>query len=226
MEYVKRELARGLDDWEQRLGTALVKSSPTDLVKAAPRVRRMPSRRRRQGAARAPQGARIGRSALVRDPLQSFPCAGSNLLPQEAVNSRRLPPRDRTIPRTDRSRKSATSPNACSAGTRTRWRGSSASQLASCCATRAATSTSAFRSPTSSTTAISPWSTPRAGSIPSATGASAPMRSGGCARAFCIGCRPGAAPEGGPSRCRCPSRLAGGGAPRRRRARVRPASGR
>jgi hypothetical protein len=37
MEYVKRELARGLEDWEQRLGTALVKSSPTDLVKAASR---------------------------------------------------------------------------------------------------------------------------------------------------------------------------------------------
>jgi MerR family transcriptional regulator, heat shock protein HspR len=35
MEYVKRELARGLDDWEQRLGTALVKSSPADLVRAA-----------------------------------------------------------------------------------------------------------------------------------------------------------------------------------------------
>jgi len=33
MDYVKRELARGLDDWEQRLGTALVKSSPTNLVK-------------------------------------------------------------------------------------------------------------------------------------------------------------------------------------------------
>src|SRR4249919_1358814 len=26
MEYVKRELARGIDDWEQRLSTALVKS--------------------------------------------------------------------------------------------------------------------------------------------------------------------------------------------------------
>src|SRR5919205_484119 len=36
MEYVKRELARGIDDWEQRLSTALVKSSPTDLVRAAP----------------------------------------------------------------------------------------------------------------------------------------------------------------------------------------------
>ncbi|RPJ83905.1 MAG: MerR family transcriptional regulator [Acidobacteria bacterium] len=32
MVYVKHELSRGLDDWEQRLNTALVKSSPTDLV--------------------------------------------------------------------------------------------------------------------------------------------------------------------------------------------------
>jgi MerR family transcriptional regulator/heat shock protein HspR len=37
MEYVKRELARGLDDWEQRLSTALVKASPTDLVKTSSR---------------------------------------------------------------------------------------------------------------------------------------------------------------------------------------------
>jgi MerR family transcriptional regulator/heat shock protein HspR len=36
MEYVKGELARGLGDWEQRLSTALVKSSPTDLVRAQP----------------------------------------------------------------------------------------------------------------------------------------------------------------------------------------------
>jgi hypothetical protein len=33
---VKRELARGIDDWETRLSTALVKSSPTDLVRHAP----------------------------------------------------------------------------------------------------------------------------------------------------------------------------------------------
>ena len=33
MAYVKNELARGLGDWEQRLGTALVRSSPTDLVR-------------------------------------------------------------------------------------------------------------------------------------------------------------------------------------------------
>ena len=36
MEYVKREMARGIDDWEQRLGTALVKSAPTDLVRRTP----------------------------------------------------------------------------------------------------------------------------------------------------------------------------------------------
>ena len=36
MDYVKRELARGIDDLEQRLGTALVKSSPTDLVRRTP----------------------------------------------------------------------------------------------------------------------------------------------------------------------------------------------
>ena len=34
MDYVKRELARGIDDWEQRLSTALVKTSPADLVRA------------------------------------------------------------------------------------------------------------------------------------------------------------------------------------------------
>ena len=33
MVYAKREIARGLGDWEQRLGTALVRSSPTDLVR-------------------------------------------------------------------------------------------------------------------------------------------------------------------------------------------------
>jgi MerR family transcriptional regulator/heat shock protein HspR len=38
MEYVKTELARGLGDWEQRLSTALVKSSPTDLVRATPQA--------------------------------------------------------------------------------------------------------------------------------------------------------------------------------------------
>jgi hypothetical protein len=32
---VKRELSRGIGDWEQRLSTALVKSSPTDLVRSS-----------------------------------------------------------------------------------------------------------------------------------------------------------------------------------------------
>ena len=36
MHYVKQELARGVGDWEQRLGTALVKSNPSDLVRPAP----------------------------------------------------------------------------------------------------------------------------------------------------------------------------------------------
>ena len=45
MEYVKRELARGLGDWEQRLNTALVKSSPTDLVRDARDGRRRHVRR-------------------------------------------------------------------------------------------------------------------------------------------------------------------------------------
>jgi hypothetical protein len=35
MDYVKRELSRGIGDWEQRLSTAMVKSSPADLVRAA-----------------------------------------------------------------------------------------------------------------------------------------------------------------------------------------------
>ena len=46
MAYVKNELARGLGDWEQRLGTALVRSSPTDLVRTdrrAPAGDREPS---------------------------------------------------------------------------------------------------------------------------------------------------------------------------------------
>lgn len=38
MEYVKRELSRGIGDWEQRLSTALVKATPTDLVRANPQT--------------------------------------------------------------------------------------------------------------------------------------------------------------------------------------------
>jgi MerR family transcriptional regulator/heat shock protein HspR len=36
MDYVKQEMARGLGDWEQRLSTALVKASPTELVRMTP----------------------------------------------------------------------------------------------------------------------------------------------------------------------------------------------
>ncbi|MEX2270202.1 MAG: helix-turn-helix transcriptional regulator [Vicinamibacterales bacterium] len=36
MDYVRRELSRGLGDWEQRLNTALVRSRPGDLVKREP----------------------------------------------------------------------------------------------------------------------------------------------------------------------------------------------
>ena len=51
MDYVKRELARGIDDWEQRLSTAMVKSAPTDLVRRAPSPpRRRPRRRKRRRA--------------------------------------------------------------------------------------------------------------------------------------------------------------------------------
>ena len=46
MDYVKRELSRGIGDWEQRLGTALVKSSPTDLVRSSSRRRRAERRNR------------------------------------------------------------------------------------------------------------------------------------------------------------------------------------
>jgi MerR family transcriptional regulator/heat shock protein HspR len=35
MQYVKQELARGLGDWEQRLNTALVPSTPADLIGAS-----------------------------------------------------------------------------------------------------------------------------------------------------------------------------------------------
>src|SRR3990170_3605130 len=48
MQYVKHEMARGLDDWEQRLSTALVKSSPTDLVRSG----QPPSSTSSQGAAK------------------------------------------------------------------------------------------------------------------------------------------------------------------------------
>ena len=71
MEYVKHELARGLDDWEQRLNTALVKSSPADLVRAAPpsRIEAMsfcePRSCRLQLSSLRPLGLRLARSERV-----------------------------------------------------------------------------------------------------------------------------------------------------------------
>lgn len=38
MQYVKREMVKGLGDWEQRLSTAMVKSSPSGLVRADTRL--------------------------------------------------------------------------------------------------------------------------------------------------------------------------------------------
>ena len=38
MGYVKQELTRGLGDWEERLGTALVRSSSSTLVRSEPSV--------------------------------------------------------------------------------------------------------------------------------------------------------------------------------------------
>ena len=57
MDYVKRELARGLGDWEQRLSTALVKSAPADLVRSS----RAPAAEHRR-----PRGAAAGTGAADR----------------------------------------------------------------------------------------------------------------------------------------------------------------
>ena len=62
MAYVKKELARGIDDWEQRLSTALVKSTPTDLVRTAPPASASAPRWRvscRTGACRARGAAAV-----------------------------------------------------------------------------------------------------------------------------------------------------------------------
>jgi len=50
MTYVKREMERGLDDWEERLGTALVKSSPSTLVRATPATTTRPDSRPRKSS--------------------------------------------------------------------------------------------------------------------------------------------------------------------------------
>ena len=42
MAYVKQEMAPGLGDWEERLGTALVKAAPSSLVRATPQIQIAP----------------------------------------------------------------------------------------------------------------------------------------------------------------------------------------
>ena len=47
MAYVKGEMARGLGDWEQRLNTAMVKSSPAPLARASDTAEAPAARRSR-----------------------------------------------------------------------------------------------------------------------------------------------------------------------------------
>jgi len=65
MAYVKQELARGLGDWEQRLGTALVRSSPTDLVRTD-RPGTAAAVDERDGAARGRRSAKRPKAAAGR----------------------------------------------------------------------------------------------------------------------------------------------------------------
>ena len=64
MEYVKRELARGIDDWEQRLSTALVKSTSTDLVRVTPATDA--TRKRRDRAKKSTRAFEKIRAIMVR----------------------------------------------------------------------------------------------------------------------------------------------------------------
>ena len=69
MDYVKRELARGIDDWEQRLSTAMVKSgADRSCVRQRARSddagRRAPQSRRRRSARARAQAGRSRRECL------------------------------------------------------------------------------------------------------------------------------------------------------------------
>jgi MerR family transcriptional regulator, heat shock protein HspR len=68
MQYVKREMVKGLGDWEQRLSTAIVKSSPSGLVRAETRVE---SRTEGKAAAQAERAAagpvQVVRTKATRD---------------------------------------------------------------------------------------------------------------------------------------------------------------
>ena len=146
IDYVKHELSRGIGDWEQRLSTALVKSSPTDLVRA--RHRTTPTetaaeaeRRRRaapQGVAHEVESAMRGGATTKADALQAYLRA----IAQAAAAHRRRGAGawHARIQRT---------------ATRTRSAGSSKATCASSSATPSAIAVSACRSSTSFTKAIS-----------------------------------------------------------------------
>ena len=59
MDYVKRELARGIDDWEQRLSTAMVKSAPTDLVRRTPSPQSTPAQDANEAARPKAQSSKV-----------------------------------------------------------------------------------------------------------------------------------------------------------------------
>ena len=115
MEYVKRELARGIDDWEQRLSTALVKSTSTDLVRANPpadRISRSAKKTRavknvRAIMVRASAGARQERLPhLQRNRLEGLPGCG-----RRAGHALRLLARERLQAARGRGARSASLPS-------------------------------------------------------------------------------------------------------------------
>jgi hypothetical protein len=67
MQYVKREMIKGLGDWEQRLNTAIVKSSPTGLVRAAPTTPAAPDVDDDEDAPRPAPPAHAIRTKATRD---------------------------------------------------------------------------------------------------------------------------------------------------------------
>ena len=123
MDYVKRELARGIDDWEQRLSTAMVKSAPTDLVRRAPsspapppRQPKTPTRRRRRSDevrdAREAPGSRLRASGCLASALKGelrLKPEARSLKPARSATIAPCPARSATTPDGKRSRWTACS---------------------------------------------------------------------------------------------------------------------
>ena len=172
MEYVKRELARGLDDWEQRLNTALVKSSPADLVRAsapappaAAAPRRAPAVGRRHGRTK-PSGDALAQAPKLHLARQHLAVPSPHFaLARSAVSSCPVKPpsRDQTadaqtlqaylqeiakIPRLTPRRSANWACASSATTTRRRSSGWSKPTFASSCPTRSATATSAWPSST------------------------------------------------------------------------------